>query len=62
MNIVDELLQLEACYMLEKSAGQLDVTSKAVTGACRHSIEHIAAVKDLKQTVVKRSNNASCEV
>ena len=48
--------------MLEKSAGQLDVTLKAVTGGCCHCIEHVAAVKDLKQTVGERSNNASCEV
>lgn len=61
MNIVGELLQLEACCLLEKSAGQLDVTSRAVTGACRLSIEHIA-IKDLKRTFVKRGNNASCEV
>lgn len=47
--------------MLRKSAGQLDVTSRALTGACRHTIEHIA-IQDLKQIVGKWSNNASCEV
>lgn len=60
MNIVGESFQLEACCMLEKS-GELDVTSAAVTGACRHSIEHIA-IKALKQIFVKRIKNASCEV
>lgn len=35
--------------MLGEPAGQLDVTSRALTSSFRHTVEHIA-IQDLKQT------------